>query len=70
MKSLSEKYILVDDWGRPLLQSKMYGFRECKECLTTFMKRNTKQEFCCRNCASNFYQREARQRRITKKIGK
>ena len=63
MTSLSKKYILVDDWGRPILP-KYYKLAECPECLTLFMKRNNKHKFCSRNCAKNCWFRENRQRKI------
>ena len=63
MTSLSEKYILTDEWGRPILP-KYYKMIECPECLTLFMKRNNRHIFCSKNCANKYRIRENRQRKI------
>ena len=63
MINLSDKYVLVDDWNRPILQ-KYYKSAECPECLAVFMRTNNSHKFCSRNCSKNWWARERRQRKI------
>ena len=63
MESLSDKYILTDEWGRPILKG-VCEHAECPECLTIFLKRIHLHRFCCKKCARNCWDRENRQKKI------
>ena len=55
MESLSKKYILVDDDGRPILKKGCYGHSYCENCHKFFIKKIPTQIYCSVNCREESY---------------
>ena len=66
MESLSKKYILTDEWGRPIPKLGCYGHDYCLVCGDFFVKKTNKHICCSRKCIAYHNHRMTLERKIEK----